>query len=178
MSELISKEYLKELGILNYEKDLEVDKDNLDYEWVRQASLYDKWNKAFVFASRESERLEERLDQIKSEVDDDIRRNPEKFSLDKVTESAIKSKLSNNKKVIKAKTRYLDMLAVQRTIAGALKALEHKRKALERLVDLHICGYVQRDIPDESRRETVNKVRKEIRKDLNRRMRDNKVFDD
>ncbi|RPI56392.1 MAG: hypothetical protein EHM49_00480 [Deltaproteobacteria bacterium] len=110
------------------EGEYSVDPNSLDTEWVRQASLYQKIAKRAAQAAYSKNRIEAFLDW-------DIRNSPGKYGFDsKPTEAAVANAVKGNKLFLKALYKYL-------RLQGELKALEHKKKSLEKLTELYLSGY-------------------------------------
>lgn len=133
----------------------DIDPNALDKEWVNQPRLYytyaseaaearDAWERA----KAEKEVMEAEMEEAEAEVSLKIRRNPDGYNLEKVTEDCIKKTVllqaeykaaqrllfQAQQKVIKAKSK-LDLAEV------AVKTLDHKKAALEDLVRLRLANY-------------------------------------
>ena len=74
---------------INYKEDLEIDLAILEKNWSEQALLFAKWGELHAQVTSIRDRKREELDIKKAEVEKDIRSNPGKYSLDKITENAI-----------------------------------------------------------------------------------------
>jgi hypothetical protein len=118
-----------------------IDKFNLDKEWISQPKLVFNFAQQLAQAKRELEERKAQYDVIKADVEMNIRKDPEKYGLAKVTESAISSTVcmqdeykQANQAIIKAK---YDVDICQ----GAMNAMEHKKAGLQDLVKLHGQNY-------------------------------------
>lgn len=113
---------------MSEESSFSIDPNALDVEWIRQPALYQKYARLVA-------RAEYMKDQLYSKLDRDIRFNFKKYGFDsKPTEVAILSTIKGNK-------RFLKIQYTHRKLIGETKALEHKKKALEKLADLYLSGY-------------------------------------
>lgn len=80
-------------------------------------------------------------DLMKAEVDADIRLDPEKFGLPKVTEAALQAAVIADKRV---RTAHKDVLRTQRDsdmVQVLVTAFEHRRSMLNNEVQLYIANY-------------------------------------
>ena len=155
---------------LNFDEDLKVDADNLDEEWRNFPSLLMRYCVATRDERRKKDSTELALEVARSQIENDIRSDPAKFGIKKVTESGISSAVSLNadyqtavRKRDRARRNY-DL------VSSAVKALEWKGRSLERLVQLHGQNYFG-DLGD-GPRPNVNRalgeaVDKRIKKRLN-----------
>lgn len=139
---------------LNYEKDTAIDDSALDVEWLQQASLTFKYCQMEAEARKAVDDTKSRLDIVKAELDKEIRNNPEKFGLPKITESAIKSAILVNENHINAKDEYSQAQYELNMAQAAVRAIYAKKDALENLVRLHGQQYfagpsVPRDLSKE-----------------------------
>lgn len=127
---------------MGYKEDVEIDKSSLDYEWLRQASLFMYWGEQEVEAQFLRDKTKERMDLKRAELDSQIRKEPKSFGLgEKVTESAILNCILLHPDYKKINEEYLENTKTVKTIGVAKEAMEHKKKALEKLTDLWISGY-------------------------------------
>ncbi len=118
-----------------------LDQHNLDVEWVRQAKLFYIHAMRLASARQDHELAKSRREVVEAELDRDIRLQPKKFDLEKVTEAAVAKAIVlhdryqlANVEVIRAKYK-VDMLE------AAVHGLEHKKKGLEKMVDLFLSNY-------------------------------------
>lgn len=139
---------------LNYEKDISIDDSALDVEWLQQASLTLKYCQLEADARKAVDDTKAQLDIVEAELDKEIRNNPEKFDLPKITESAIKSAILVNENYINAKDEYSQAQYELNMAQAAVRAIYAKKDALENLVRLHGQQYfagpsVPRDLSKE-----------------------------
>jgi len=120
----------------DYEKDLRITGD-LKEEWKKQASLYSYFAKEYAKADKKKDLMKEKLDIIKAELDLEIRTNPKKFiEIPKITEAVVSSLILLQSEYKNAKQEFLDTENEALILNLGVKAFEHKKKALENLVQL------------------------------------------
>jgi hypothetical protein len=157
----------------NTDSFVEIDLDNLDDEWVNQPKLYFKWASKLADARQSLDEAEAEQELVTAELDAEIRAKPKKYKLgEKPTVQAIKA-------AILIQTRYTDaqqmVNACRHTLnhlQAGVNALDHKKRALEKLVDLHIHNYNSSPrLPrDDESRERLNDRRNGMRHKKNKRL--------
>lgn len=120
---------------------LAIDLDRLDEEWVEQPDLYKQWSDELADAKRDLATEEATLDVVRSEVARDIRRDPGIYGFDKLTEPIVKELIPLQKKFKRQQAVVIDTKHAVDVLVGAVKALEHRKKALENEVFLFGQGY-------------------------------------
>jgi len=141
---------------MDYEKDLRINEESLDIEWLDQARLMMKYTRLQAQLQKEEEEAREELDLVKAELDRDIRENPDKYGLEdiKITEAVVNGAVLNSKDYMDVSTKYIDAKFENNVAKGAVRAMEQRKVALENLVRLHGQQYfagpkVPRDITEE-----------------------------
>lgn len=139
---------------MNYEKDVSIDENALDIEWLEQPSLVLKYSQWSAKCKLEVDRASEKLNIVKAELDQKIREDPEKYDVGKVTENAITNAIISHKRYQEAKADYLDKKYEAEMAQAAVWALNDKKAALENLVRLNGQNYfagpsVPRDLSKE-----------------------------
>ena len=122
---------------MDYEKDITIDCEALEIEWLEQPIKMMKYARHAAETSRELDRVKENLDIVKAELDLKIRSNPEKYKLDKITEAAIQNTILLDPFYQKANKASLDARYESEMVKGALRAFDQRKDALENLVRLH-----------------------------------------
>lgn len=159
---------------LDYEKDIEIDETALDVEWLNQASLMLKYARNEAECERELDMAKEKLDLTKSQIDFDIRMDPDKYGIEKkITESVVQNTIIQQKPY---RDDYEDFLEVKNNYniaKGVTRAINARKDALENLVRLHGQQYfagpsVPRDL-SKQRQERDKKVNSRISEKINRR---------
>jgi hypothetical protein len=121
---------------MNYENDITIDDSALDIEWLEQPKLMLKYAQYAAQTSMERDILKERVDVVKAELDAEIRTNPEKFGLAKITEGAVFNTILVQKEYQQIMKDYLQSKYEADVAKGAVNAFEHRKNALENLVKL------------------------------------------
>ena len=126
---------------LDFERDLQIDSDSLDVEWRRFPSLLMRYCAETRDTRRTRDDRELKLDILKAQLENDIRSNPQKHGITKLTEGAITNVVTLNAEYQKA-VRLRDRARRDNDlVSSAVKALEWKGRSLERLVQLHGQNY-------------------------------------
>jgi hypothetical protein len=138
---------VRELDKLSYTEDIQIDRHNLDKEWLDQGTRYVRWGVASVEAAYQRDQIADEIDVVKSEVEEDIRNRPEKHGLEissktgAPTEASIKMAVLKHKDVVEVKERFNEAKKLAGLIAVGERAMQMRKTSLERLTDLEISGY-------------------------------------
>lgn len=146
--------------------DFEIDDLRLPWEWNRQASLVYRYGEHLADCQRALDEARGRLELAKAEADAEIRRDPGKYGLEKITEKAVEAIVPTTEGYQAANRAVLDTRHDLDLARAACSALDHKKRALEKLVDLHLSGWYAepRDPAGDNSREDLDDARKrEIR---------------
>ncbi|HQF51190.1 MAG TPA: hypothetical protein PK588_10545 [Paludibacteraceae bacterium] len=157
---------------MDYEKDMQIEEDALDLECLEQARLMLRYCQLAARLEKEEDLAKENLNLVKAEIDKDIRTNPAKYGIDKITEGAIANAIIMDPRYKEASQHYIDARFEANAAAGAVKACEQRKSMLETLARLHGQQYfagpaVPRDIVKE--REKRMKIENEMATILNRK---------
>ena len=148
----------------DFEQDVKIDHNRLDFEWQRQAELTAKWARKLAVAKEKRMRAEQKhkvlkadikwqIEQERAKIDFDIRRYPEDYGLSKSpTEFSINHAINRDKEFLKfvlekeeevkqAFSDYVDCVRDEEIYAAAVKAMVDKKKALENLEQLYVTEY-------------------------------------
>jgi len=149
---------------MNYEADIRIDETALDFEWIDQPVKMMQYGSHAAAMKNALDKAKEALDFTKAELDNEIRSDPEKFGLEKVTDKAIEATILLQERYKKVSESYLNAKFESDVAFAAVKAFEQRKDALENLVRLHGQQYfagpkVPRNLPQEveKRRGKVNK---------------------
>lgn len=140
---------------LDYHRDIKIDPDALDVEWLEQPDLMLSYSLAQDEAGKERDDAKlkmdiasERIKEVKAEVMLSVRRNPEDYELDKVTESSVASAVEIDERVRKAKEEYYQATAYYNetkntfnNLYSAVKSFEQRKSSLEALVRMLGMNY-------------------------------------
>jgi len=122
----------------DFNNDLVIDQHALDQEWLRQPMLYQFHAERTAELRRMLDLAKEAVTDMEAELDREIR---DSAGDSKITEKAIAQKIALNPKLRQAKTDMLDVKFDLDKATGMLTSLDHRRRALENLVELHGRDY-------------------------------------
>jgi len=143
-----------------YEEDLSIDKDALDKELVTYSEVFMKWSEYLAEAMAERDDKRSEIEIKKAQLDKEIRVAPKDFGLEKVTESAISNVITENEKIQELNKEYAEFVKRVNILSAARDAMNHKRRMLEKVVELFLAGYW-----------SDPKLRKESKNELDMKMR-------
>ena len=127
---------------LDFEKDVEVDSDELDVEWKRHPQVSLKYGKYVVGLRNKYERLKLRRDDIKADLTIRIQNDPKSLiGKEKPTIKDIDAFIVNSDEHKEVENEILDCHEELGYAEVARRALEDKKSALENLVKLHGQDY-------------------------------------
>lgn len=118
-----------------------IDEDNLDREWLQQPDLVQDYAEQHANAKRDLANAKVSLDLIEAETELSIRKNPEEFDIEKITESIVKAKVLTCHDFQKAQRVVINRQYNVDLLSAALSSLEHRKKSLENLTTLFMAGY-------------------------------------
>ena len=152
--------------MIDYEKDTKIDPDALDLECLGQADLMMKYSRHCADMEDVRDRAKENLEFVKAEMDSDIRKNPENYKLEKVTDKAVESLIPLQDHYRSASIAYLDAKHEYNVARGAVDAIEGRKSMLESLIKLHGQSYFAGpNVPRDLNRE--KKLKDEIQAEVN-----------
>lgn len=150
---------------MDYEKDLKIDRYNLELEWERQPQLYVKWAENHADAILERDRKKESLDLLKAELYMEIVKKHLEKGDKKPTESMIANLILQHKDFKVASERYLEFKRDAEYLAGAKEGMQHKKTALEHLSRLFINSYyAEPNIPSDAKVDSFERTDTEGKK--------------
>lgn len=121
---------------------IELDKYRLDKELVNQPDYYAEWAEKLADARADLEDAKTQLEFNEAKLSLDIRRNPLKFDLgNSPTEGAIKAVIKVSKRYQEANDKVKKIQHLVGILSGYVTSLDHRKKALEKLVDLQGRDY-------------------------------------
>jgi hypothetical protein len=145
---------------INYEKDIWINDQELDIEWLEQPTKMFKYCSIAAQTRKELDQAKENVDVVKAGLDQAIRNNPGNFGLEKVTDKAIESVITTDKEYIKASNAYIQAKYENEMALAAVRACDQRKDALENLVRLHGQSYFAgpsetRDLKKERKRAVI-----------------------
>lgn len=126
---------------LNYEEDIRIDPEALDVEWLGQADLMRRYSKHAAEMKRAVDEAKERLEMGKAQIEMDIRADPDKYGLSKVTEGAIQSTMVLQEEYQQLSKEYIDAKYESDIAQGAVRSVDQRKTALQELVHLLSTSY-------------------------------------
>ena len=120
----------------------DIDLDRLDEAWCAQPGLYHRYAVQLADAKRKHAEAKASLDVVEAETALKIRKAPEAFLGDvKPTEASIAACVTTQKIVRKALAVVIEAKHACDVLEAAVWALDHKKKGLENMVQLHSMNY-------------------------------------
>lgn len=141
-----------------YERDLDIDESALDVEWLTQAGKMFKYCRLQAEAQRDMTLAKERQEYAEATINKLVRGDPDKYGVQAgsrgVTEDAIKAAVRTHPEYQKAVEEYIDAKYEYDVVSGAVRSFDHRKAALEKLVQLFGASYfagpqVPRNIAEE-----------------------------
>lgn len=128
---------------MNYEKDLQIDADALDLEWLGQATLAMKYVKHYAACRKRLTVAEENIKVVRAELIRRANSNPLKYCLkDKPNAADIEAYYRNHVKHKEVKEEWIEAQYEFTMAEGAKNEFSFTRKAsLEAMVTLHGQNY-------------------------------------
>lgn len=148
---------------MNYEDDIRIDESQLEMEWLEQPTLMFKYAKLVADFRRKFDLAKEELDLVKADLDKEVRTNPDKFGIEKITETVVSNTIIALKKYRDTNEKLLNAKYDLDVAQAAVVSISQRKDALENLVRLHGQQYfagpkVPHDIAElrESKQKKVN----------------------
>ena len=123
------------------ERLFDVDLRNLDREWARHPKQYHHYRMCLADARAEHELAKANRDLVAAELSLEIRREPARFGLVKITEDTVEKTVLIQKRYREAQDQVINTRHAVDVLEGMASALEHKKKALEMEVQLFLADY-------------------------------------
>jgi len=122
----------------DYAEDLRINKHDLETEWLAQPNHYFHYSSRQADARLEMDQAKEELEQVKADLNLDIRSNPEKYNVPKVTNESVAAAMVMEEDYSKASQALMQARHTHDIITSAVRAFEQRRAALENLVKLRL----------------------------------------
>lgn len=145
---------------------LSIDKYALDLPWLKQAELYRWYAECTADANQRMNEAKDALEVVKASLSLSIRANPHNFGIEKPTEKAVEAAVILDDSYAAALKETHTTRHEYDCLKGVLTALDHKKKALEKLVDLQGRDYFSEPHGDQ---ETKEKIEEQHRDRVTRR---------
>jgi len=142
-----------------------IDELNLDKECISLPSDYLKYAHRAADTKRDVDSKKAALEALQAKISNTIRKNPEKYGLDKVTEASLSAAVILQGGYQVRQEELIDARHLQETAQAYVWALECKKRSLTMLVELHGMGYFSNPKISQQGREAVEQmVKKNARK--------------
>jgi hypothetical protein len=125
----------------DYRQDVKIDPEQLDVMWLNQAALYSYYAEASARARDKRDRSKQARDVKRAEVDKDVRTNPSKYGVEKVTVDSVISAVESSQEYKQAVETYQEDCLAADLSQVAVNGMEQRKSALENLVRLHAASY-------------------------------------
>lgn len=154
---------------LNFEKDREIDPDELDVEWIAQPQLVYAYKREVVIAEKERDEIWENLKVIKSRLIKEVKQNTSK-----ITGPEIEAYYRTHKDHKEAKQDLIDANYDLSMAENAFWAIQNRKSALENLVQLLTMDYFSSPVDPRNLSEIMKKKREEREKNIVKKIRKRK----
>jgi len=125
----------------DYKKDIKIDPEDLEGEWIEQGSLFLYYAEAHADALHARDMSKSKLDLTYAKLYSDIKKNWEKHFDAKPTEPAIKEFILNTPTYQRVERKLIDDSREANIMLAAKTAFDHRKRALENLVSMRISGF-------------------------------------
>jgi hypothetical protein len=123
-------------------EDLAIDPANLDVEWLQQPLRFDEAQYIATDQLKYRDELKNELETLKAETSDKIRRGYKNMGLDKTPTAGAVTEMVLLDENVKDLTERLFQTQHQLNLANnTVRSFDMRKKALEKLTDLHISNY-------------------------------------
>jgi hypothetical protein len=120
---------------------VQISEHHLDKECIKLPGDYLKWAHAAAEAKRDADEMKANLAVVHADLSAAVRAKPEEYGLEKVTEASLAAAVLLLPKYQKAQARLRSANYESDMLQAVVWALEHKKRSLTLLVDLHGMGY-------------------------------------
>lgn len=118
-----------------------IDQYDLPREWVSHADRYHERALKAAEAKKSKELAEDHVRVVRAEVARAVRLNPTKYGLDKPTVAAVEGEVELDPGVRYAEKELIEYRYAYDVYAADVASLEHRKRALEKLVDLLLADF-------------------------------------
>ena len=145
-----------------YYDDMKIDKHALDDEWMDNGRRLIHWTTEKAESDYQRDKAKEQLDLVKSEIEAEIRSDPEKFGLTaKATLPAIASAVIADERYKDQHEEYLQGCKNSNILTGVVSSFTQRKTSLENLTKIWLAGmFADPVIPREAREKVVAETSK------------------
>jgi hypothetical protein len=154
---------------MSYEDDIDIDETAIDVEWLDQAKLMREYCRIEAEAGRTMDLAKENVDFVWATIERVIRATPAQYGVTPgsrgITEDSIKAAIQIHPQYQAAVRAHIDAKYEYGVAKGTVRAFDHRKSSLERLVQLHGQSYfsgpsVPRNLREERERRDAAVQRK------------------
>ena len=120
---------------------VEIDPLRLEWEWTHHSEQVSHFAREEADAQFKYDQAAAKLDVRKAEIDLEVRESPADFGLSKLTETTVAAAVGSHPDVKIGVKRVIDARHERDIARAALRALEHRKRALSMLVELWVREY-------------------------------------
>ena len=121
-----------------FQKDIEIDLENLEVMATMQPELYFKYSSAYAEAKAEADHAKLQLQIMEAKLCRKARANPSAMGVHKVTNESIKEAVHVHPNYVSKYKKWIDATERQQKCFAAQNAMEHKKRMIE--VDVQLQG--------------------------------------
>ncbi len=140
--------------------DLTIDPDRLDRNWLDQPKLYFQYAAELADARKTLDQTKAEVDICRAEIDLAIRSDPEKYGISKITETAVATTILLQDSYKRGQNRILEAKHEVDILSAVVAALDHRKSALQNMVQLHLANYYSTPRVSGEDREAVDDMEK------------------
>ena len=115
--------------------------NDLDHEWEAQPKLCSRIADKLAKAKRELGDVEMELEYVKAEIAYNVRHHPDDYGIEKITEPVVKETIPLQPAYKEALQKYIDAKYVVDRLTGDAKSVDHRKYALQELVELRLADH-------------------------------------
>lgn len=120
---------------------VQIDEHRLDKECIRLPGDYLKYATLASQRKAETDQAKAAMEVEQAELAGKIRQRPQEFEIEKLTEGALSAAILLQPSFQAAQSAYFEAKSRHEMTMNVVWALEHKKRSLTLLVDLHGMGY-------------------------------------
>ena len=133
-----------------YQKDLEIDKNNLEVECLKFSSTYDKYSSELEELKYQKDVMQTQYELLTKQVELEIRNisfpNPQYPKIQKLTENIVSAIVTIDVKVQKKQEELIEIKKKINILSSFITSLNFKSSKLKLLVSLYINNYYANNI--------------------------------
>jgi len=119
---------------------MQINPNDLSGEWLEQASVYQEVAEMTADAKKEIDDLKDAISSREATLDQQIRTDPIGYGIPKVTDKAVICRIELDDGLAEMRKKLNQAVHTHNMLTGALTALNHRKHALENLVQLTVTG--------------------------------------